>query len=442
MSTVGGGVNIIKNGLVLYLDVANKKSLADVPSQNLFTYSQDISTGSWSKVRVTITGTTSVTTAPDGTYTAQKLVEDTTTGITHFTAKSSTISGTGSIYTVSMYAKAAERTWLAIQTAGEDPNYITAYFDLTNGVLGSVATGITATMSNSGNGWYRCSITRLKQGTASSTIGGSFCISTTNLGFVYNGDGTSGIYLWGAQLELGSVATTYIPTTTVAVSRVPTWTDLSRGGNNGTLTSGFTYNYSNGGSLVFDGVSNYVNCGNSSNLQVFSQITLSTWVKFSGLDYTGNTGNLITFMSKGTVDTTPGIPTSGLWFAYDNRLNRTSFAYTCFGNTTGGFQGGGNNFNTKPYTFTNGIWYNIVATVNTSSQGALFINGVQQGNLVTFSNLNLSNTVDNLRLGALYSRVDTYLLNGNNSQTSIYNRALSSQEVLQNFNATKTRFGL
>jgi hypothetical protein len=272
--------------LVLYFDASNTKSLADVPSQNLFTYSQDISTVSWSKVRATITGTTSETTAPDGTYTAQKLIEDTTTGATHFTTKSSTISNTGTTYTVSIYAKAAERTWFAIQTTGEDPNYITAYFDLTNGVLGSVATGITAAISNVGNWWYRCSITRLKQGTISSTIGGAFCISPTNQGFNYNGDGTSGIYLWGGQLEVGNVATTYIPTTTVPVSRIPKWTDISKVGNNGTLSSGLTYNYSNGGSLVFNGIDNYANVPTSTSLEITSDLTINVWI-FNTLSKSG-----------------------------------------------------------------------------------------------------------------------------------------------------------
>jgi hypothetical protein len=225
------------------------------------------------------------------------------------------------------------------------------------------------------------------------------------------------------------------------ISGSTTWYDLSIGGNNGTLSSGFTYNYSNGGSLVFDGISNYVNCGNPANLQTFSQITLNTWVKFSGLDYVNNTGSLVTFIVKGRPDNNPiNGATSGFWFSYENRLNRNSFNYTCFGNTTGGYAGGGNNFGSKTYTFINGIWYNITATVNSSSQGTLFINGVQQGTSVTFSNLNLSNTTNNLQVGMYLS--NNFFFNGNNSQTQIYNRALSSSEVLQNYNATKSKFGL
>jgi hypothetical protein len=415
MSTVGGGVNIVRDGLVMYLDASNTKSLADVPSQNLFTYSQDISTVSWSKVRATITGTTSATTAPDGTYTAQKLIEDTTTGATHCTTKSSTISGTGTTYTVSIYAKAAERTWLAIQAAGEDPNYITAYFDLINGVLGSVATGITAAISNAGNGWYRCSITRLKQGTIYSAFGGAFCISPTNLGFSYNGDGTSGIYLWGGQLEVGSVATTYIPTTTVPVSRIPTWIDVSRGGNNGTLSSGLTYNYSNGGSLVFNPTTSGYTRVDSTILKD-SGGTINVWCYPTGVPLPGLSAYIVS---------TIGTNSDRFYINHG-----TSGAFSLLrGNPVIGFGTGNLPLN---------AWYNLTMTwTNTSVSG--YLNGIQLGVTTSYT---ASGTTSNFAIGSYSSPFGTQLFTGNIPQVSIYNRALSASEVLQNYNATKSKFGL
>ena len=217
-----------------------------------------------------------------------------------------------------------------------------------------------------------------------------------------------------------------------------TWRDISGSGNTGTLTNGPTFNSDYYGSIVFDAVDDYVNCGNSASLQTFSQITMNVWVKFSGLDYVGNTGKLMFFMSKGNPDILA--PNNGYWFSYDNRNNNSNFTYTCFGNSVGGFAGGGNNFSSKSYTFTNNVWYNITATVNSSSQGTLYINGVQQGSSVTFSNLNITTTVDNLIVGNSSLSGYFYGLKGNMISSQIYNRALSAAEVLQNYYAGMKRF--
>ena len=218
------------------------------------------------------------------------------------------------------------------------------------------------------------------------------------------------------------------------------WNDLSGNGNTGTLTNGPTYSSTNGGSILFDGSNDLVTCGNASNIQTFSQITLSTWVKFSGLDYVGNTGNLVGFLSKGLPDTASGPPNTGFWFSYENRLNRSDFRYTCFGNTAGGYNGGGNNFSNKSYVFANAVWYNITVTVNSSSIGSLYINGTQLGSSNTFSGLTISNTINNLYVGRL--ELIGLNFNGNIANSQIYNRALSSSEVQQNYNALKSRFNL
>ena len=163
---------------------------------------------------------------------------------------------------------------------------------------------------------------------------------------------------------------------------------------------------------------------------------MSVWVKFFGLDYSFGTGELIGFMSKGYPDLSS--PNNGFWFSYDNRSNGSSFSYTCFGNSAGGFAGGGNNFGSKSYTFTNNVWYNITATVNSSSQGTLYINGVQQGSSVTFSNLSIPNTANTLYVGRI--DVPGYSIYGSIMQSLLYNRALTSDEVLQNYYAGKKRF--
>jgi hypothetical protein len=234
----------------------------------------------------------------------------------------------------------------------------------------------------------------------------------------------------GLVLNLDAGFTTSYPR--VGIS----WSDLTGASNGGTLINGPTFTSEYYGSILFDGVSEYVDCGSNTNVQSLSQITMSVWVRFFGLDYSFGTGKLIGFMSKGYPDLSS--PNNGFWFSYDNRNNGSSFNYTCFGNSAGGFAGGGNNFSSKSYIFANGVFYNITATVNSSSQGTLYINGVQQGSSVTFNNLSIPNTANTLYVGRI--DVPGYSIYGNIIQTLLYNRALSSVEVLQNYYAGMKRF--
>ena len=431
-----GGPSIVTNGLVLHLDAANKKSLQDITT-NLNIYSQNYVASTYN-----FGGILSATTgylAPDGSYTACLMIEDTANTIHRWYVNPPITLSSNTLYTFSIYVKSAGRTkglWFNEWTSGR----VGILYDLTLGTISTytTSTGVltSSTITNVGNGWYRISYTCQDSASLAGTIYDLRLVDNTGL-LTYAGDGVSGVYYWGIQLEANSYPTTYLPTSGAIASRNICY-DRSGNGNTGTLVNGPTYNSLKGGSISFDGNDDYINCGNTTNLQSLSQITLSVWVKFSGLDYVGNTGRLVGFISKGLTDTAPGIPNTGFWFSYENRNNANKFTYTCFGNTAGGYAGGVNNFSSKSYTFTNGIWYNITATVDSLSKGSLFINGTQLGASVTFSNLSIPNTVHNLYVGRI--EYTTYNLNGNISQTFVYNRALSPTEVLQNYNATKSRF--
>jgi hypothetical protein len=175
---------------------------------NLFTYSEDFANAAWQPTRASITANTIV--APDGTLTGDKLVEDTTATNTHNVRQNFTVAvGT---YTYSVFAKAGERTILQTARLNTNIDLINHSFNLTTGV----AIGTGASMISVGNGWYRC-VGVITVNTAAST-GVLFNLnngSTTS----YTGDGYSGLFLWGAQLEAGAFPTSYIPTVASQVTR-------------------------------------------------------------------------------------------------------------------------------------------------------------------------------------------------------------------------------
>jgi hypothetical protein len=80
---------------------------------------------------------------------------------------------------------------------------------------------VTAAIVSMGNGWYKCSISAAATITNNATEGAIFSLATQNIAAIdsYTGDGTSGIFIWGAQVEVGSFPTSYIPTTTGTLAR-------------------------------------------------------------------------------------------------------------------------------------------------------------------------------------------------------------------------------
>lgn len=171
---------------------------------------------SWSATRASFSYSSQI--APDGTITAHKLIEDNSASSTHFFATSNIqLFKKGTTVTFSIYAKAAERNWFYIQYfdgVTTTPSIINTYFDLANGVTGNIGTGVTASIDNVGSGWYRCSVTRIKDTTAINLDGILFNITmTTGNGITtYTGNGNSGMIFWQPQIVTGSSIKSNLPT--------------------------------------------------------------------------------------------------------------------------------------------------------------------------------------------------------------------------------------
>lgn len=213
--------------------------------------------------------------------------------------------------------------------------------------------------------------------------------------------------------------------------------DLSGNVNTGTLKNGVAYDANNGGALSFDGVDDYVDAGNGASLDIPNTLTVVSWIKFNAIDYVSSTGSLFSIAGKGNPDR--AVPTKGWSFIYDNRNNKTSFNYLCFGNLNGGYTGGGNNFagiNVTP-TLQNGIWYQLGFTIS-QTEAKLYLNGVQQGATKTITNLSLSDTATSLTIGSAFAGRFKGLI----SNIKIYNVVLNANELNQSFSDSRSRYGL
>ena len=191
-----------------------------------------------------------------------------------------------------------------------------------------------------------------------------------------------------------------------------TWTDLSGNGNTGTLTNGPTYSSSDGGSIVFDGSNDDVSITSYqlSTSNSSAPYTLSAWINRTG---TTTGGGIITQYSGEFSDR----------FGFRERNSKLSWWK------------GGSDLAISTNNIPINVWKYVVGVKRSDNSVSIYLDSVEVG--TGTDNVDFANTT--LKIGR-FGTIAPF--SGNISQVSIYNKALTAAEVAQNYNATRSRFGL
>lgn len=422
---VKGGPNIVTQGLNLVLDSGNKKSIPLDPTINLKTFSQDY-TSSGANYNFDNIAATPYLLAPDGTLTATLLTENTASAVHRLTVTDASLLGLqqNKYYTLSFHIKNNGRP------IGD------SFFEFPSGRLGVTYNLSNGTVANYGsNAVYTCSITPVDNGyyrisytgreTASLAGGFGLTIFRTyneSGSGNYTGNGLSGSYFWGFQVEPTTYATPYTASIGNTLGRRTNWNNIAQINTTASLSSGSVsssmpqFQSLGSGILNFDGTGSYsqtntIITGNTYTFEtVFSASTLNPSVeKWLGSQYPGN--NRVIFD-----------------IYIDNYLRN--------------FVGSGTNPSNAAILSTTIIqpskWYHAVFTKDALGTGSIYVNGV----LEATGALGLTTPpAVPFQIGGT-TTLTTRWFSGKIPIAKLYNRALTADEVRQNYNALKTRFGL
>lgn len=436
---VYAGPDVSESGLVLALDAGNSKGFDSTENLVLQSSNIGISPTYFSNASGIVVLNTTATTDPNNLFEASSLDNNGNTGTNYVFGGGGITLAANTTYTYSIHIKQGTKPDFQI-TIDENSFGGKRYYSIFTYSTETITTGVTgnndgvvigSTVTKLINGWYRLSLT--------------FRTSTTSVSGLVDminrfGDTSGTNYVWGRQLEYGLSASPYYPTTSSIKNRGTTLLDLSGRGNTGTLTNGPTYNSSNGGSIVFDGVNDYNSLSKIIDSS-FSEFTAEIFFK-SPVAGNSNTGYLLWDHSAG----------NAMWFGKSS--TNQWYWFWNYGPSLG------KSAQLSSTSYTANSWVHIavrayLSNTNTISETNNFAELIVNGDTYStnhrndntgtlgypFGSLYIAKRGGSLGNGEIGSPVSDYS-NVNISMFRIYNRVLSRAEIQQNFNSMRGRFGI
>ena len=376
---------------------------------NILQHSEEFNDSIWTKIAIASIDEDAVT-APDGSQTGNEVLFS-GGGLTQFYGGGTNSVTSGLDYTISVFAKYEDQQWVQLVNSSSAFGTWYANFDIQNGVLGNIS-GATATISDAGNGWYRLTATKAAIATTS---------TTAVFAFTAVDSGTSGrnsaltatnktVYVWGAQGEQADVIGPYIPTlSTTQTSDVL----LPQGLTSGRDITGVNLfeNVRKQGALNLDGNS-WAEVHDNASLDV-SEITAEGWMYAESITSINN--RIVNKWNAAYPER------SFQLYGQNNTINWMLSDGSAAYSITGG-------------TLNQGQWHHVVGTYDGSTQ-KIYLNGVQVQS--TALSITLKQSSFKVMLGGYTAGL--YSLNPI-AQPRIYNRALTAEEVLQNYNSGKNTY--
>jgi hypothetical protein len=402
-----GGPNIVEDGLVLSLDAANIKSFRGEPTTNFYTNGH-------------FSGGSGIT-QEGGSNATNTIIEFLNPGDSPYVLEQS-MGLAITEYQINLTSELASSTTYCLSGwYAESPDYSSADGSRMFHCRAFSSSGNHVAL---GNGIGTVLQTRVING-----ITWKYCYTTittpadySNIFNWYVGYGentyTGKRYYTNLQMELGSYPKWFVNGTRgTTVATGGGWADRSGNSNHGELINGPTYSSNGLGGLVFDGTNDYISLGTSFT-NGYINITVSFWV--------------YVYSDSGRQDIVVKYPGGNGWFVYYGGGGSNIFGVDGRESSAAYF----NNNTTNTYLGNN--WYNVVFTKN-GTNWRLYINSILDMNNTNGNGTTAFNNNGILGIGGpLFSDYGKC----NVSDVKIYNRALSASEVLQNYNATKGRFGL
>lgn len=424
--------------------------------KNLYNYTEQFDNAYWSLTN----GATVVVNAilsPVGTMTADKIIE--TSGTSFWGVATNPPALFSTTYTCSIYAKAAEINQMTISFSVV-PNS-TSIFTLTGAGTISPGSATTCTITSVGSGWYRCTCTFTTLSSGSNLL---YNVLITGSG-THAGTAGYGVYFWGAQLEIGSSATTYQGVAAAGVLVPPgfatsttsntiyvinifdevsgmidtdglllyvngssnvysgsgtQWLDLSSYKNNATLTGSPTYNAgTGGGSFAFNGSTQYAPVTAALLNTTYTGKTVFFVGRLNAAAWTSGVNQFRAMFGSASA------PRNFNFYVYHDTGNSIYFHYSTPGSS----------FITNSVSLNTNTWF-VAAVTQDATTSKVYLNGTEVYSVA-------GQTLNQYANGGeeAVGKADNYWY-GDIAVCAVYSRGLSAAEILNNYNAFAARVGL